>query len=93
MSYSFHIRAASKAEATAKVTDQMAVMVKAQPFHAVDEAPALAAATSLIGLLPEDASQDVVVSMSGGGYSVSNAIRHLSVSVSVSLADKEKAAS
>lgn len=91
MSYSFHVRAASKAEAIAKVSQQMAATVKAQPFHEVDQAHALAAADAFIGLLPDSDTQDVVVSISGSGYSVSNAVKQISLSLSASLSDKEKA--
>jgi hypothetical protein len=91
MSYSFSVKAASKVEAVAKVAEQMASVVAAQPSHATDHDAAVAAAGAFIGLLVEPtAGQCVSVSMYGslgwrepGEYTSGN----VSVSVSVIAAD------
>lgn len=65
MSYSFQVRAATKAQAIAAVAAKLAETEAAQPAHSIDRAHAEAAATAFINLLPDDEEQDVAVTVSG----------------------------
>lgn len=65
MSYSFNVRAASKALALVAVAEAMAQVVVSQPAHVVDQDACLAAANTQINLLPDDDSKDVAVSCNG----------------------------
>jgi hypothetical protein len=65
MSYSFNVRARTKAEAIEKVRTELDKVVAQQPIHTEDADQALAAATAFINLLEEDLSQDVSVSVNG----------------------------
>ena len=65
MSYSFTVRAASKAEAIGKVTEELAKVVVNQSMHAKDKDQAKMAAVNFINLLRDDATRDVAVSVSG----------------------------
>ena len=90
MSYSFTVRAATKAEALAKVADELGKVVAAQPDHAADSQQALAAATAFVGLLADDENRDVVASVNGW-LSWSNEVRFSGacVGVSATLANRE----
>jgi hypothetical protein len=93
MSYSFSIRAATKAEAKEKISVQMATVVQQQPIHAVDAEQAKAAASAFIDVVAVDESRDVVVSMNGSvswsGNPEQPNIGSASVGVSAYLAAKE----
>lgn len=65
MSYSFTIRALTKAAAAAAVTEKMAEVAAAQQCHKRDEQQAVATAHAFIDLLDEDETREVSVSMSG----------------------------
>lgn len=66
MSYSFNVRAASKAEALAKVTEKLDEVVKQQSCHTVDRDQALAAFNLFLALSPEPAEgHDLAVNMNG----------------------------
>lgn len=65
MSYSFSVRAATKAAALAKIVAELDKVVAAQPVHAADRPQAQAAAEAFVGLLPVDESRDVNVSVNG----------------------------
>jgi hypothetical protein len=90
MSYSFSVKAATKAEAKQKVAEQFDVVVNGQPIHAADRDAAQAAANAFIDILgePTEAEQ---VSVSVNGY-VSwrgeNNFVGANVSVGASLASK-----
>lgn len=88
MSYSFSVRAATKAEAKEKVATELAKVVMQQPIHAVDQDQANAAATSFIDLLRDDETQDVMVSVNGSVYIPTAGLQQASVSVSAGLATK-----
>lgn len=95
MSYSFHVRAASKAAAIAAVAAKLDEVAAAQPSHAVDKAQALAAASAFIEVLPEPSdAQDVTVSVNGsvgwtGTWGVDHKVTHTAVGVSAGFARKE----
>jgi hypothetical protein len=95
MSYSFTVRGATKAEALEKVKEQLEGVVQGQPFHLVDQGPALAAAEAFVGILDEDEGKDVVVAVNGsvswtqGGDDPK--FSHASVGVNASLVTKEAA--
>lgn len=66
MSYSFNVRAATKAEARAEVEAKFdAEVIKHQPSHARDKAQALANLDNALALLADDDTKDVSISMSG----------------------------
>lgn len=89
MSYSFSIRAASKAEACAKVADELRKVVQAQPIHSRDQGQALGTAETFITLLKTDSTKDVAVSMNGSLSWIDDATTSASVTVSASLVTKE----
>lgn len=88
MSYSFSIRAATKAEAKEMVTAEMAKVLQYQPIHSTDQAQAEAAAAAFIDLMPDDDTKDLSVSVHDSvGWSGSQEapiITNASVGVSVS---------
>lgn len=97
MSYSFGVRAASKAAAKLAVREKFDQMALQQACHERDKAQALAAADAFIDLVVEDDSKDIVVSMNGslmGQWSGSDVVRieNAAVSVSAGLANREPAA-
>lgn len=65
MSYSFTVKAATKAEAKAAVEKAYDEMVVGQPIHARDKAAAMANAAAVIDLLIEDPAKHISVSMNG----------------------------
>lgn len=65
MSYSFSIRAATKAAAIEQVAAQLAKWAQEQPAHQADKDQAQKAAELFIGLLPDDDTKDVSVTMCG----------------------------
>lgn len=65
MSYSFQVKAATKAEAKAAVAAEFDKVVEQQPTHAQDKAAVIANANAVIDLLVEDDAQDVGVSCNG----------------------------
>ena len=67
MSYSFSVKAATKAEAKAAVEAEFDKVVASQPIHARDKAVALANASAVIDLLM-DVPADKLVSVSVNGY-------------------------
>jgi hypothetical protein len=84
MSYSFNLRAATKADAKARVAAELAKVVQGQPIHEADRAQAQAAADAFIDVLPDDPSQDVSVNMSGSvGWTGTYPQNHRLVSVGV----------
>lgn len=93
MSYSFTVRAANKAEAVAKVTDEFAGIVRAQSVHLADHEQAIAAAVSFIAILDEDETKDVVVSVNGtvswSQGEEAEKFTHAAVGISASLSDKK----
>ena len=91
MSYSFKIRAATKAEAKEKVAIEMATIVQQQAVHAVDAELAMASANAFIDVIDGDESSDVVVSMSGSVSWIvdSHIITSAAVSVTAYLSAKE----
>ncbi len=65
MSYSFSVRAASKAEAKDKVDAELAKVVESQAIHVRDRAQAQAVAEAFIDLLDDDETRDIDVNMHG----------------------------
>lgn len=98
MSYSFQLRAASKAAALAAIASKMTEVTAQQVCHARDKAQAEAAAASFLGLLPEKPGKEIVVTMSGslsGQWQGSDVVEisGANVMVSVALVDPQPAAS
>jgi hypothetical protein len=97
MSYSFNIRAASKAAAKAAVAAKMAEVVQNQPSHAHDQAQTLAAANAFIDLVADDDKKDLSVSVNGsvgwsGNFGVDHVFTGVGVGVSVYYVTREVAA-
>lgn len=96
MSYSFSIRAATKADAKASVASKMAEVVQNQPTHAHDQPRVCACAAAFIDLLADDESKDIVVSVYGslgwrGSYGTDPAncsFTSANISVTANLVDK-----
>lgn len=71
MSYSFSVRAATKADAIAKVAEEFGRVVASQPIHAADRDGVVAAATAFVNMLGDDADKDVCVNVNGSvGWNV-----------------------
>jgi hypothetical protein len=88
MSYSFSVKGANKAEASAKVAEELAKVVTAQPAHAADQAHAQAAADSFINVLMVDETQDVSVSVNGSVWSSDLGLLSAGISVTASIAPR-----
>lgn len=87
MSYSFGIRAATKALALEAVAAKLQEVATAQQCHQRDQQQALQAAQSFINLLPDDESKDVSVTMSGyltGAWQGSDVVEISGAAVNVS---------
>jgi hypothetical protein len=82
MSYSFQVRAALKAEALAKVAEELAKVVEGQPVHAADAPAAQVAAEAFVGLIVDDETKDVQVSVSGSLWLNETGLQEASVQVS-----------
>lgn len=65
MSYSFGVKAPTKAAAKEAVAAKFDEIVGQQPIHARDRAAVLANANTVIDLLADDDSKDVAVSCNG----------------------------
>jgi len=65
MSYSFTVRGADKATALALAKEKMDEVVRQQPLHVADRDAALAAAATVINVMPDDATKDVVLALNG----------------------------
>ena len=94
MSYSFALRAATKAAALAAVIAKMDEVAAQQACHQRDKAQAVAAAESFLNLLPDDDARDVTVNMSGylsGQWQGSDVVEisAANVMVAVGLAKRE----
>ena len=96
MSFSFSIRAASKAIAKADVTLNMAKIAHAQSCHKRDELQVVGAVHTAIDLLDDDAARDVVVSANGSlsgiwdGMDLTG-VTGSNLTISASLADRPEA--
>lgn len=95
MSFSFSVRAATKADALAAVSAELDKVVAQQPVHAMDRDQAESTAIVHIHMLGDDDTKDVSVTLSGsiGGtwgdgelVSVSNT----SISVHTALLSKDQ---
>ena len=95
MSYSFAVRAATKAEAREKIAAEFDRVDVAQPCHVTDRAAAQAAAFAFVDFLQDDETKDVQVSVNGslgGTWQPDNTITNLTqanVGVFASLVPKE----
>lgn len=87
MSYSFTVTANDKVEALQKIEIEMGNVVRTQVAHKRDQAQALAVAKAFLGLLEDDKSKSVAVSMNGslmGTWDGNDLTRVNSASISVS---------
>lgn len=65
MSYSFTVKAATKALALEAVAAEMQKVVASQPVHARDEAAVNKNAAEIVALLPDDDTKDVTFGVNG----------------------------
>lgn len=86
MSYSFSVRAASKAELHRLVEAELDNVVVSQPIHAVDRARAKEAISAFINLLRDDDSMDVLVNVHGSVWAVEAGLNTASLGVTAILA-------
>lgn len=97
MSYSFNVRAATKAEAKLKVAVELDKVVASQPVHSTDREQAMAAATAFIDMLADAGEQqEIAVSVNGwlswsGETPVGTGFSGSCVGVSASLTTKQAA--
>ncbi|MEO8804625.1 MAG: hypothetical protein ABI433_00970 [Burkholderiaceae bacterium] len=97
MSYSFSVRAATKAELKVKIAAELDKVVAGQPAHARDRVQAQAAADAFVDVIDADETRDVVVTVNGsvsGQWQPDNTLTSLSgasVSISAALATKVEA--
>lgn len=95
MSYSFTVRAATKALAKEMVVAELAKVVASQSPHECDKEQAEAAASAFIDVLDDDMTKDVTVSVHGSVGWVGTwgtdpvSITNASVGVSAGLVTKE----
>jgi formaldehyde-activating enzyme involved in methanogenesis len=82
------VRGANKVAVIAAVSDELENVVASQPIHAADQAQAKAAAESFIGVLPDDDTKDIAVSVNGWVTTSDGIVQGASVSVSASLQSK-----
>lgn len=97
MSYSFALRAASKAEAKMRASAKCAEVLQNQPSHADDMADAERSAHAAVDLLPDADDHDVVMNCSGsvswrGTWGVDHMVTGVNISVSASLVQRQPAA-
>lgn len=83
MSYSFSVKAPTKAEAKAKVAEQFAAVVAGQPTHAADQNAAVACAEAFINTLADPNEGDEVHVSMNGSLSWSNVDEYTGASVTV----------
>lgn len=89
MSYSFVVRASNKAEANQKAVAQLDAIVASQPVHAHDVEQAKATVAAFVGMLVDDESRDVVVSVNGSIWYVEGAgVQSSGVGINASLQPK-----
>lgn len=93
MSYSFSIKAASKAEALVAVAAEFDKVVASQEVHKADKDLAMKHAEAVVGFLPDDPVREVAVSCNGYlSWSALPAEQHfggVSVACSASLVEKK----
>lgn len=94
MSYSFTVKKATKTEALEAVAIELQRVVESQPSHAIDKDHAMAVATTFVGLLPDDDTKDVWVSVNGsigwrGTWGVDQVITSAGVGVSAQLWNRD----
>lgn len=93
MSYSFQVKASTKAIAKDAVAAKFDEIVAQQPIHARDRAVVIANASCVIDLLADNDGKDVVVSCNGyvswpSGTVEDAQLSHVSVAASAGYADR-----
>jgi hypothetical protein len=84
MSYSFVVRAATKAAIRAAVSAKMADIVAAQPVHAADHEQAISAVALLLDVMTDDQLLDFSASVSGSISKSDAGVQSVSLSVNIS---------
>lgn len=89
MSYSFGAKGATKADVIGAIAVKFDQTVKDQPVHALDQGEAQEAVEQFVGLLQEDDTRDISVSVSGSVYTTDAGLQQVSCSINVSLVPRE----
>ena len=88
MSYSFNVKAATKAEAVTAAEQEFDKVVAGQPIHARDRKAAMTTVASVLDVLPDDDAKGVSVSVSGYvSWTEGEPFTQCSVNVGASLTD------
>jgi copper(I)-binding protein len=85
MSYSFSVKAATKAEAIKLANEQFDAVEVAQPVHAADMPGAKEATAAFTNLLADDDKCDTTVSVNGSVWSPPEGLRQVSININVGL--------
>lgn len=85
MSYSFSVKAATKAEAIEAANKKFNEVEAQQPVHALDMSAAKAATAAFVNLLMDDAKCDTVLSINGSVYVPTEGPRQTSISINAGL--------
>lgn len=85
MSYSFSVKAATKAEAIKLANLQFDAVETGQPVHAVDMPAAKEATAAFTNLLADDDKCDTTLSINGSVYSTSEGLRQASININAGL--------
>jgi len=81
MSYSFSVKAATKAEAIKLANDQFDGVLAGQPVHTVDMPAAREATAAFTNLLMDDPNCDVGLSINGSVWTTSEGLRQASINI------------
>lgn len=84
MSYSFNVKADSKADALVKVAEKMSDVVAQQPVHVVDAATAKDAVKLMADLLEEEADKEFYIAVNGSASTVDGRVVSLNLGIYVS---------
>ncbi len=89
MSYSFSVRAATKAGLGVKIQEELEKVVASQPIHGADTGQALTASWSIFSLLSDNPARDIVASVSGSISKSEAGFQQVSLNLNFSFADRE----
>ena len=91
MSYSFSVKAATKAELGEKIQEELAKVAASQPIHQADTGQALNTAWSIFSLLQDDQARDITASVSGSISKNDAGFQSVSLSLNFGLVTREHA--
>lgn len=89
MTYSFNVKADSKARAVDMVRARMSQVSQQQPVHNKDDLHVVATAKTFIGMLEDDDARDVQVSVNGSISTTEGGVQNVAVSLSAHLVNRQ----